>query len=207
MTFDEALKRSFRFTISPDLDNLPILAIDRAHVRDRSSLARVSADMGLVNGVEIGTADGYSARLWCDTNPALRLTCIDPYVPYGGRRGPNRNNAVYEQARSTLAAYPQITLLRETSMDAVRKFSDKSIEFLHIDGNHHFDACVMDLVCWVPKVKPGGLITVHDYCPFWQAGVMKAVDAYTHCHRIDPWYVVLADSLTVFWERGAERVA
>ena len=205
MTFDEALKRTFRFLVEPETDNLPILAFERTHARDRSGLAKLCADMGLATGVEIGTADGNSAKLWCDTNPALRLTCVDPYVAYDGRQSRSRNEDIYKKTCRDLESYSNITLLRETSMAAVSRFKDCSIDFLHIDGDHCFDTVVLDLVCWIPKVRKGGLISIHDYYPFRRAGVMKAIDAYTHCHRIDPWYVVNCETPTAFWQKGAER--
>lgn len=36
------------------------------------------------------------------------------------------------------------------------------IDLLFIDGNHTTNACRIDLEIWVPRVKPGGLVLVHD---------------------------------------------
>jgi hypothetical protein len=81
------------------------------------------------------------------------------------------------------------------------------LDFVFIDGDHRFDPCVQDLIRWTPKVRQGGMVLMHDYCAFSRAGVMKAVDAYTHCHRIDPWYITRDYAPTVFWQRGSERAA
>ena len=92
-----------------------------------------------------------------------------------------------------------------TSMEAVDRFEDESVDFVNIDGGHKFDVFVQDLVRYVPKVRRGGLILIHDYCPIMGGGIVKAVDAYTHCHRIDPWYVTHDYFPTAFWQRGVER--
>jgi len=54
-------------------------------------------------------------------------------------------------------------------------------------------------------VRIGGLVLVHDYCAFGMSGVIPAIDSYTHCHWIDPWYVTRDQEPTAFWQRGAER--
>ena len=46
--------------------------------------------------------------------------------------------------------------------DALQHFSNESIELLHIDGLHTYDAVKEDFTHWYPKVKPGGLILFHD---------------------------------------------
>ena len=46
--------------------------------------------------------------------------------------------------------------------DALQHFSDESIELLHIDGLHTYDAVKEDFTNWYPKVKPGGIILFHD---------------------------------------------
>lgn len=184
------------FTIRYGHDNLPICAHTKANTPGgRQQIAKMMHEMGLRSGIEIGTAYGESAVMWCEAIPGLELTCIDPYI--GSRERP------YETAKRRAEEHG-FTLLRMESMSAVGYFPDASVDFVHIDGDHTFDACVQDIVRYVPKVKFGGLILIHDYFPFRKAGVMKAVDAYTHCHRIDPWYITHAD-ITVFWEKGVER--
>jgi len=35
-------------------------------------------------------------------------------------------------------------------------------DLLFIDGDHHYPAVKADLECWLPSLKPGGLLAMHD---------------------------------------------
>ena len=210
MELGEALHRYFRNIGDVENDNLPVSLtaryrwVKRAGDAGRHSLARVMCDLGFSSGVEIGTHRGFSAKMWCSANPNLSLTCIDPYVRYGVKVEQNKHDENYELACRLLERF-NATIVREFSLDVVDRFEEESLDFVYIDGDHRFDAVVQDLIRWAVKVRPGGLILLHDYYAFHRGGVMKAVDAYTHCHRIDPWYVTKGNCPTAFWQRGAER--
>lgn len=46
--------------------------------------------------------------------------------------------------------------------EALQHFNDDSIDLLHIDGFHTYDAVKEDFESWYPKVRPGGIILFHD---------------------------------------------
>ena len=198
----KALEKHFRFM--GGMDNLPITAtsVPRSN-GGRKSLALVMRDMGLVKAAEIGCRYGASARLWRDGIPELDITCVDPYRAYH-RVSQARQDLIYAGAQENSAKFG-FKLIRKASLNAVDDFADGSLDWVHIDGDHSFDAAVQDIVRWSPKVRVGGLVLVHDYCAFGLSGVMPAIDAYTHCHWIDPWYVTRDMEPTAFWQRGAER--
>lgn len=201
----KALEKHFRF--QGGLDNLPILATSLQRTgrsgMGRESLALVMRDMGVKRMVEVGTRYGHSAILWRERIPDLELTCIDPYRAYH-RVSQESQDKIYAAAMIHAEKYG-FTILRKASLDAVDDFEDGSLDAVNIDDDHTFDACVQGIIRWAPKVRAGGLVLVHDYCSFGMSGVIKAVDGYTHCHRIDPWYVTRDMEPTAFWQRGAER--
>jgi hypothetical protein len=53
-------------------------------------------------------------------------------------------------------------LMRMLFEDALKHFDNDSIDLLHIDGFHTYEAVSGDFANWYPKVKPGGIILFHD---------------------------------------------
>jgi predicted O-methyltransferase YrrM len=202
MTLRKHLEKHFRFMGGPD--NLPILCTpEPRRSNGRVQLAKTMADMGFKAMVEVGCRYGASAALWLENIPNLTLVCIDPYRAYH-RVSQARQDLIYEGAKENAAKYG-FTVLRKASLDAVDMFRDGELDVVNIDGDHSFDAAVQDIIRWAPKVREGGLVLVHDYCSFALSGVIKAVDSYTHCHWIEPWYVTRDQEPTAFWQRGTER--
>jgi len=198
----ELMKKYFRW--NGGADNLPYLRTARAgRERGRQAIAQVMAELGFKHGIEIGTRYGQSARIWCQAIPGLELHCIDPYMAYHGI-SQKRQDKIYADAVDNLAPLG-VTLVRQTSDSAVHLFADESVDFINIDGNHEFDFCIRDMLNYIPKVRKGGLVLIHDYITCRLCGVMAAVDGYTQSHMIDPWYVTRDYEPTAFWMRGVER--
>lgn len=49
--------------------------------------------------------------------------------------------------------------MREAVLDA---FKGNQVDFVFIDGDHHYDATMKDFELYGPLVRPGGLIAFHD---------------------------------------------
>src|SRR5688500_4422821 len=60
--------------------------------------------------------------------------------------------------------YPKcnVTLIRKRFEQAVDDFKDQTIDILHIDGLHTYEAVKNDFYSWIPKVKNNGIILFHD---------------------------------------------
>jgi hypothetical protein len=54
------------------------------------------------------------------------------------------------------------TLLRSNFDDALAQFADASIDVLHLDGLHTETAVRHDVESWLPKLRPGGILLLHD---------------------------------------------
>jgi len=164
----------------------------------RQDLAVYFAEKGYTTGVEIGTLRGEYAKTLCRVNPRLRLIAVDPWIPYEGyhdqlQKTMQRLPDIYEEAQARLEPY-HCTLWRKTSAEAAPDIPDGSLDFVFIDGNHAFDYVMQDLTLWMPKVKPGGILSGHDYHrftrpPYRHIQVIEAVNAFVAQHEIGPWWI------------------
>jgi predicted O-methyltransferase YrrM len=191
MNTDEIIQANFRF--EGRNRNLPWYP----RRGDRNRLASLLGKMEFNEGVEVGTNRGRFATTLCQANPNIHLTCVDPWVAYE-LSSQKRQERFYSMAVKQLSQF-NVTIIRKTSMEAVGSFEDKSLDFVYIDGNHLFDYAIMDIIHWVPKVKIGGIVALHDYHHQVGCDVIAAVDAYTRSHHIDPWYVTREELPTAYW--------
>ena len=162
----------------------------------RNDLPKLFSDLGYRRGAEIGVWTGAFSEALCRANPALYLTCVDPWIPYPDYRD-NREKRkypdIYDTAVAALAPF-HCEIVRKFSTDAVKDVPLNSLDFVYIDGNHAFEFVVEDLAFWSRRVRPGGIVSGHDYRHYpakrGSFHVVEAVNAFTSVYRIAPWFVL-----------------
>ena len=164
-------------------------------------------DLGFTVGAEIGVREAPFSQQMGRSMPGLKWFAIDPYYSYGhyatrgGRCTQEAMDKYFKEATAALAPY-DCEIIREFSSIAVNRFEDNSLDFVHIDGNHEFESVLQDIRLWTEKVRPGGLITCHDYVDLWDTRCRSkaAIDQWTAEHEIVPWYVIVGSGTpTAFW--------
>ncbi len=73
----------------------------------------------------------------------------------------------------------RFALLRLHSAVAARMFADGFFDFIYIDAEHTYGMVSQDIRLWWPKVRPGGILAVHDYTAAGETSeVCRAVDRF-----------------------------
>ena len=116
--------------------------------------------------VELGTHYGVSYAGFCNAvvrgDLATRCFAVDNWEgdPHAGVF----DESVYENVREFHdARYAEFsTLLRCTFDAAVDHFADRSIDLLHIDGYHTYEAVRHDFETWLPKLSDRAVVLFHD---------------------------------------------
>lgn len=164
---------------------------------NRRDLARFFSERGYKVGAEIGVGKGSFTRYLA--RDGLKIYAIDPWLQYEDYQPTRihyqkRQNAIYESAKKRLARFPNCTIVRKTSMDAVKDFAHGSLDFVYIDGNHGFKYVTEDIFEWSKRVRKGGIVSGHDYAYINSKThilhVRYVVDAYTRAFDIQNWWVI-----------------
>lgn len=166
---------------------------------------RASAILERLEGVqspkvaEIGVFAGDLSRRLLARSPDMNLLMIDSWAP-----APKAEYAESEDFHASLSKEKQDayfsmtvhvtdfargrrTIMRMDSKDAANVIPDESLDLVFIDADHSYEGCRSDLRAWFSKVRPGGIVSGHDYGnDDWKFGPMvkRAVDEFASEHGL-----------------------
>jgi len=116
--------------------------------------------------VELGTHSGNSYFSICQAvkqyEAGSKCYAVDTWQ--GDAHALSYGEEIYEMVRKHneehYASFS--TLLRMTFDEALSNFEDASVDLLHIDGLHTYEAVKHDFETWLPKLAPGAFVLFHD---------------------------------------------
>ena len=116
--------------------------------------------------VELGTHGGYSYFAFCQAVKAGNLStqCYAVDTWRGDEHTGFYDEAFFQRVsdynEANYAAFSR--LVRSTFDEAVKHFSDGSIDLLHIDGLHFYEDVKHDFETWRPKLSDRAIVLFHD---------------------------------------------
>lgn len=151
--------------------------------------------------VEVGSWKGRSSAFMAveiaNSGKSIKFDCVDHWCG----SDEDRHHIDPDVLAGTLFAAFQantapvrryLTPIRSPSVDAARRYADKSLDFVMLDGAHDYESVRDDITAWRPKVKPGGIFAGDD---FRWSGVAQAVQELLPnaepIHRGAQWKVII----------------
>ena len=120
--------------------------------------------------VELGTHHGVSFSAFCNSvqHAGLETRCyaIDTWQgdEHAGLYDESVFSSLSESVQQKYSGFA--TLVRRTFDSALELFADGSIDLLHIDGLHTYEAVKADYEAWRPKLSARAVVLFHDTCIF-----------------------------------------
>ena len=119
--------------------------------------------------VELGAHYGCSFFAFCqaalaDGNDG-ELVAIDTWEGDGHTIYDEDVYAVFTGVLERRFASVRTRVQRSTFDDALDVVDDESVDLLHIDGLHTYEAVSHDYETWLPKLAPNGIVLFHDIAP------------------------------------------
>ena len=116
--------------------------------------------------VELGVHTGNSYFTFCQAvkEADLNAKCWAVDTWEGDIHAGKYDDSVYQNVlKHNLEHYSGFSTLVRKSFDEARsEFKDGSIDLLHIDGLHTYEAVKHDFDTWLPKLAPGAIVLLHD---------------------------------------------
>jgi hypothetical protein len=115
--------------------------------------------------VELGVHNGMSFFAACQASEAVgtQTECVAVDSWLGDAHASFHSPSVFADFKTNLKDdYPDQYYLHAFFDDALACFEPESIDLLHIDGFHSYEAVKKDYLAWLPKMSAQGVMMFHD---------------------------------------------
>jgi Methyltransferase domain len=149
-----------------------LLPMQTAGFDQRIDMVRWVADVLGFKGsaVELGVKQGGFAEEVLTAWPGVsNYYLVDPWVHQADYADianvpDSQHNEFMAEALARTARFgTKVHTVRKFSFDAAADFADCSLDFVYVDAVHDYEGALRDILDWWPKLKPGGILSGHDY--------------------------------------------
>ncbi len=130
--------------------------------------------LGLEYGIELGTFVGMSTLGLLNYCPTIKkLYTIDKYEPYSDKMYPyievtSEESPLLRKCSEKIlkSTYDhvkdRVEIVYGDTLEVAKDFEDEKYDFIFMDSHLSAEQLKSELPLWYPKIKKGGIITIHD---------------------------------------------
>lgn len=162
-------------------------------------------DNGLISmGVEVGCAWGDLSKKVLSQWVGYKYYMVDswrilPKEEYHENQSLFDYQSWKKQCEEIAEKDKRVVLVNMTSVEAVKLFTDNSLDFVYIDAAHDFHNVDRDIRQWWTKLKPGGLFGGHDFLTSPDPNAAINVDAAVERWAYENDLVLCVTPCTSWW--------
>lgn len=124
--------------------------------------------------LEVGSFKGLSA--WGMAFGARSLLCVDTFRANSAGQTQQAELTTYDDFCRATARYRNVEVFIGTSEAAGAALEGRTFDMVFIDAMHTYEDVKADILRWWPRVRPGGVMAMHDYNHRDFPGVTVAAD-------------------------------
>ena len=118
--------------------------------------------------VEVGCWKGRATFAFLANIPRdqFSLHCVDTFLGSEEHQETLKGKSTRVEFEETLRSrelLDQVNIIQKESVMAAEEFEDESVDLVFIDAAHDYENVKLDVLSWLPKLKPNGLMIGHDY--------------------------------------------
>lgn len=120
--------------------------------------------------VNIGAGAGTSGLAFMESRPDLTLITFDiedkdsPFGSLHSEIDVLKRAGLYDRERYIPVKADSKTVSRDAIYEMPFGYAVyEEVDMVFIDGDHEYFACKGDILNWLPRIKPGGIMAVHDF--------------------------------------------
>lgn len=113
--------------------------------------------------INIGAGSGTSGLAFLESRPDLRLVTIDVQEENSPLGCLYAERDVVQRAGLWDTWGVRYWQRHADSKDVGAEWVAQDVDMVFVDGEHSYEGCAGDIEIWLPNIKPGGIIAVHDY--------------------------------------------
>lgn len=120
----------------------------------------LNAENTKLHACEIGVLNAETSLFFLEKFQNLTLVGIDPLIPDSMESSLIGDIKIIQE--NTESYKSRWKFYQDYSFNIDSQFENESFDFVFIDGDHTYDAVFQDFEMYLPKVKKGGLVFMHD---------------------------------------------